>query len=445
MKLRVPLVDDQADIRDVLAQELASEGYETGSHASAASALSALDAGQWDVVLTDLLMPGMDGMLFLKEIKARNADISVIVMTAHGTVNAAVNAMREGASDFLVKPFDFSELKVRLERVEETRALRREVERLRKSSGSVEMIAESSGMKALLDRVQKAAASKASVLILGESGTGKECIALKLFELSLDAKKIFVARNCAAIPESLFESEMFGHKKGSFTGADKDRKGAFIEADGGTLFLDEIGDMNYPLQTKLLRTLQENLVHPIGSDKDIPVNVRIICATNKNLREACRTQAFREDLYYRLATVTLTVPPLRERREDIIPLARYFVRSLSGGTRSLSGAAEVRLQNNSWPGNVRELRSAIEQGIIFSAGNEIQPDELELQSILENPNEAPLSLAEAEKRQILQIMQRVNGNRTEAAKILKVARSTLLIKLHEYEKESSNPSGQLNS
>jgi two-component system response regulator HydG len=440
MSLRILVVDDQQDIREVMALELAGAGYHAEAHESAASALAALEKGQWDVVLTDLRMPNMDGIQFLKEIRARDSEIAVILITAHGTVNTAVDAMREGASDFLLKPFDFSQLKVRLERVEETRELRREVVRLRKSNSGAEMVAESPSMKLLLERVKKAAASKATVLILGESGTGKECIALKLYEQSTDAKKIFVARNCAAIPENLFESEMFGHKKGSFTGADKDRKGAFVEADGGTLFLDEIGDLSYNLQTKLLRAIQENIVHPVGSDKDVPVNVRIICATNKDLRESCKTHAFREDLYYRLATVTLNVPPLRERREDIIPLARYFVRFLSSGTRSLSAEAEDRLQNYNWPGNVRELRSAIEQGIIFSAGNEIQPDELGLQGQSSDPSaHAPQSLADAERRHILQILHSVNGNKTEAAKVLKMARSTLLVKLQSYEKSKFEP------
>ena len=441
MSLRILIVDDQADMREVMAQELAHAGYVIEAHESAASALAALEGGQWDVVLTDLVMPGIDGMQFLKEIRTRNAEISVILITGNGTVNLAVDAMREGASDFLQKPFAFNELKARLDRVEETRGLRREVAQLRKSNSSVEMIAESPSMKLLLERVRKAAASKATVLILGESGTGKECIALKLFELSRDAKRVFVARNCAAIPENLFESEMFGHKKGSFTGADKDRKGAFVEADGGTLFLDEIGDLSYTLQTKLLRTLQENVVHAVGSDKDYPVNVRIICATNKDLREACKTRAFREDLYYRMATVTLVVPPLRERREDIVPLARHFVRFLSSGTRTLSAAAEDRLQSYHWPGNVRELRAAIEQGIIFSAGNEIQPDELGLDGTAPGHLSPTLqSLAEAEKRHILQVMESVNGNKSEAAKVLQLARSTLLIKLQSFEKDvQANP------
>ena len=436
MSLRILIVDDQADMREVMSHELTHAGYVTEAHQSASSALAALETSQWDVVLTDLVMPGTDGMQFLKEIRTRNAEISVILMTGNGTVDLAVDAMREGASDFLLKPFAFNQLKARLDRVQELRDLRSELAQLRQTNSSVEMIAESPSMKLLLERVRKAAASKATVLILGESGTGKECIALKLFELSNNAKKIFVARNCAAIPENLFESEMFGHKKGSFTGADKDRKGAFIEADGGTLFLDEIGDLSYTLQTKLLRTLQENVVHPVGSDKDYSVNVRVICATNKDLREACKTRTFREDLFYRLCTVTLVVPPLRERREDIVPLARHFVRSLSSGTRSLNAATEDRLQSYNWPGNVRELRAAIEQGIIFSAGNVIQPDELGLQGGSPRQSSHTIqSLAEAERRHIMHVMESVNGNKTEAAKVLQMARSTLLVKLQSYERE----------
>jgi two-component system response regulator HydG len=241
-----------------------------------------------------------------------------------------------------------------------------------------------------------------------------------------------VARNCAAIPENLFESEMFGHKKGSFTGAESDRRGAFLEADGGTLFLDEIADLPSALQTKLLRAIQEKVIRPVGSDKDIPVNVRIICATNRDLLECCTNREFREDLYYRLATVTLTVPPLRDRREDIVPLARHFVRAFSDGLRNLTKAAEDRLVVYQWPGNVRELRSIMEQAVIFAAGSEINADEINLPGAGARINLAPQSLAEAERRHILSVLASVNGNKTEAAKALGLARSTLLVKLNSY-------------
>ena len=322
------------------------------------------------------------------------------------------------------------------ENLDMRRRLEAEVSELKRSAVSgVQLVAETPVMIQLLERVKKVAASEAAVLVLGESGTGKECIARMLHQLSPHSGKPFVARNCAAIPENLFESEMFGHKKGAFTGAESDRKGAFAEADGGTLFLDEIGDLSYVLQTKLLRAIQERTIRPVGSDKDIPVNVRIVCATNRDLRECLKTREFREDLFYRLATVTLTLPPLRERKDDIVPLARHFVRLLSGGTRSLAAAAEERLLGWEWPGNVRELRSSMEQAVIFAGGNEIQPDDLSLPGSHNGRIDlSPQSLAEVERRHILQVLGNASGNKTEAAKILGLARSTLVLKLQSYEK-----------
>lgn len=316
------------------------------------------------------------------------------------------------------------------------RQLEDEVSALKRDAFSgARMIAESPAMLDLLERVKKAAVSDVSILILGESGTGKECIARFLHAQSERAGKPFVARNCAATPENLFESEMFGHRKGAFTGADRDRTGAFVEADDGTLFLDEIGDLDYPLQTKLLRALQERVARPVGSDKDVPITARIICATNRDLREACRDRSFRQDLFYRIATVTLTVPPLRERREDILPLARHFVRVLSDDARRLTPPAENELLDYPWPGNVRELRSCVEQAVIFAAGTEIRPDDLNLPS----PGNATIdlgdrSLAEMERRHILKILEGCNGNKTEAARVLGLARSTLVVKLKAIER-----------
>ncbi len=295
-----------------------------------------------------------------------------------------------------------------------------------------QIVAEAPAMLGLLERVKKAAASYAGILIQGETGSGKECIALSLHRQSPRADKAFVARNCSAIPAGLFESEMFGHKKGSFTGADRDRKGAFMEADGGTLFLDEIGDLEYGLQTKLLRAIQEKIIRPVGSDKDISVDPRIICATNKDLREACKTNEFREDLYYRLVTVVLVVPPLRERREDIIPLARHFVGLASKWSRTLTPEAENRLRSYAWPGNVRELRSLMEQAVIFAAGTEIRVDELNFPASDEQIEEDTQTLSDVERRHILRVLKNCNGNRTDAAKALGLARSTLVLKLKGY-------------
>ena len=317
--------------------------------------------------------------------------------------------------------------------LEMRRRLEAEVTLLKRSAAGVQMIAEAQPMVLLLERVKKAAVSDAPVLIQGESGTGKEHIARMLHQQSPRSPKMFAARNCAAIPENLFESEMFGHRKGAFTGADSDRKGAFVEADKGTLFLDEIGDLNFALQTKLLRALQEKVIRPVGGDRDIPVDVRLVCATNKDLRECLKTKEFREDLFYRIATVTLTVPPLRERREDIVPLARYFVQHFSGGVRSLTPVAEEHLMAYTWPGNVRELRSIVEQAIIFAAGDEIQPDELNLPAKSDHIDLSSQRIADVERRHILNVLQNCGGNKTEAARILGLARSTLVLKLQSYQ------------
>jgi two-component system response regulator HydG len=320
------------------------------------------------------------------------------------------------------------------ENLEMRRRLEAEVTVLKRAaSQSAQLNAESTAMVNVLYRAKKAAESEAAVLILGESGVGKECVASLIHEQSPRAGKPFVARNCAAIPESLFESEMFGHKKGAFTGADKERQGAFFEADGGTLFLDEIGDLAYPLQTKLLRAIQERKVRPVGSDREYDVDLRIVCATNKDLRACCARREFREDLYYRLATVTLAIPPLRERREDIVLLARHFARAFSDGLRTLTPAAEERLSAYTWPGNVRELRSVIEEAVIFCARNQIDADDINIPA----PGSVHIqlggaSLAEAERRHILTVLERVGGNKSEAAKILQIARSTLLLKLNSY-------------
>ena len=305
------------------------------------------------------------------------------------------------------------------------------------ASPAGQLVAEAPIMLKLLERAKKAAASDAPILIQGETGSGKECIALLLHQHSARADKMFVARNCAAIPANLFESEMFGHKKGSFSGADHERNGAFIEADRGTLFLDEIGDLEYSLQTKLLRAIQEKIIHPVGSDRDVQVSPRIICASNKDLRECIKTKEFREDLFYRVATVVLNVPPLRDRREDIIPLARHFVGVASKWSHTLSPHAEERLLTYQWPGNVRELRSTMEQAVIFAIGNEIQANELEFPMSLEGIDETSQSLADVEMRHILQVMKKHNQNKSDAAKALKMARSTLMLKLKSFKSQTS--------
>ncbi|MCK6499545.1 MAG: sigma-54 dependent transcriptional regulator, partial [Nitrospira sp.] len=317
--------------------------------------------------------------------------------------------------------------------------LEAEVTRLKTAAAGVSLIAESPAMLALLDRLRRAADSDANILLLGETGAGKECLAHFVHTQSNLSGGPFVARNCAAIPEDLFESEMFGHVKGAFTGAAKDRKGAFREAEGGTIFLDEIGDLSYALQTKLLRAIQERTVRPVGADAEIPIRVRIVSATNRELRSAIRNRQFREDLYYRLATVTCVVPPLRERLKDIIPLARHFAKLLSGGTRWLSESAEEALRGQAWPGNVRELRASIEQAAIFASGSEIQPEDLALPTAAErislaagNRDGFVGTLADAERAHILRVLEVTGNNKNEAARVLQIARSTLTLKLKLY-------------
>lgn len=298
------------------------------------------------------------------------------------------------------------------------------------------LIAVSPSMLKFIERAKKAAASNASILIQGETGSGKECIAQMLHRESARVGKAFVARNCSAIPANLFESEMFGHKRGAFTGADHERHGAFVEADQGTLFLDEIADLEFSLQTKLLRAIQEMIIHPVGSDRDVQASPRIVCASNKDLRECIAAKTFREDLFYRVATITLNVPPLRERREDILPLARHFLNSESKASHTLSPAAERALVAYNWPGNVRELRALIDQALIFTERKEIQPEELNIPSVSNLPDERSDSLRDVEMRHILSVMKKCYQNKTDAARILKIARSTLLLKLQAYQNQT---------
>ncbi len=311
------------------------------------------------------------------------------------------------------------------------RLLKEEVQAERISGTGTQIVAASRAMGELLRRVEKAAKSQAAILILGESGSGKERIANLIHSASERSSRPFVAINCAAIPNELFESELFGHKKGAFSNA-VDRLGAFREADSGTLFLDEIGDLDYELQSKLLRAVQEKKVRPVGFDRDVPVDVRLICATNKDLPNAIARRQFREDFYYRIATVTLTVPPLRDRRDDIAPLARHFVRLFSDGTKALSSSAADWLAARDWPGNVRQLRGVIEQAVIFSEQNTIAISDLDGGRELGRINLSPNTLADVERRHIYAILKSVNGNKSETAKILGIARSTLVLKLKEY-------------
>jgi len=417
--LRVLLVDDDRDLLQLIAMRLTAAGYAVTAVESGQSALAALAVSRPQVVVTDLRMSGMDGMALFDAIHRDSPSLPVVILTAHGTIPEAVSATRRGVFSFLTKPF---EPKVLLDTVAEAMRLSSA------PSGSMEnwraeLITRSSSMEDLLSQAKRVAASDASVCIFGASGTGKELLARAIHRASPRAEAPFVAVNCGAIPEGLLESELFGHKKGSFTGAVSDRRGLFQAAQGGTLFLDEIGDMPLPLQVKLLRALEERKVRPVGSHENFDVDVRVIAATHRKLEERIASGEFREDLYYRLNVVKLYIPALAERREDIPLLANAFLTRL--GTRyrrghlAFSPEALELLVSAPWPGNVRQLLNVIEQAVALAA-TEVIPESLVRQA-LDAPDSGLTPLDEArrafERDYLVRILKITGGNITKAARL----------------------------
>jgi len=368
------IVDDEASVRKMLQIAFSRLGHRVETFADAGSALDFLEANPADVVITDLRMHGLSGMDFLKKVKQKWTEIEVIMITAHGTIENAIDAVRAGAFDFVQKPFEIAELELTVARAIDQRALRRENQELRRqlqSSGpeSVQFVAVSPAMKTVMELVLKAAPARASVLLTGDSGTGKERVARALHQLSGRKAGPFLAVNCGAIPETLLEGELFGHVKGAFTGADATHDGLFQAAGGGTLLLDEIGEMPLQLQVKLLRVLQERSVKPVGGTREIPVDVRVVAATNRNLEEDVRAGRFREDLYYRLNVVSIRVPSLSERREDIPTLADQLLSRLASEAAiirpRLSDEALQFFLSYAFPGNVRELENMLERAVVL--------------------------------------------------------------------------------
>ena len=416
----VLVVDDDADLLRLLGMRLQSAGYKPVPVASAEEALARLAVARPRAVITDLRMQGMDGMALFERIHATDPSLPVIILTAHGTIPDAVAAAQSGVFGYLTKPFEAPELLALLARAVGTGS---------PESGKTakqrfpDIVTASPLMNALLDEVALVAASEASVLIQGESGTGKEMLASAVHQASPRRRGPFVAINCAAIPEALLESELFGHAKGAFTGADSTRKGLFQTAQGGTVFLDEIGDMPLALQAKLLRVLQEREVRPVGSAQSVAVDVRIVSATHRDLEEAIRQQQFREDLYYRLNVVNLHIPPLRERREDIAPLAQHFVEKLGPkhGRRIVGFAPEALdlLMRADWPGNIRQLMNVVEQCCALCTTVRIPPA-LVARALRNKPTEI-LSYAEAkdrfEREYLVNLMKLTGGQVTEAARL----------------------------
>jgi DNA-binding NtrC family response regulator len=450
------VVEDKESMAQMLKDTLESEGYEVISAKTGTEGLKYLRESGIDLVLTDLKLPEKDGIEILRTSKEENQLTPVIVMTAFGSVETAVQAMKEGAFDFITKPFDIDHLLMLIKRALETQRVFTENILLREEFASKlglpKIVGKSAGITEVAQLVQKVALTKTTVLLLGESGTGKELFARAIHNLSHRRDYPFVPINCAAIPKNLLESELFGHEKGSFTGADAKKLGKFELADRGTIFLDEVGDMDHELQSKLLRAIQESEIERIGGVKTVKVDVRIVAASNRDLEKAVEDRDFREDLYYRLNVFPIQIPPLRERREDIPLLVEYFISryclELKTTQKDISKDALNILMNYRWKGNVRELENTLERAIILCDGDMITPEHIVLnqrpvpdsaeQWQLEGPLEdvAKRALRIVETRRIGEALRKTKGNKSKAAEILRVSYKTLLTKIKEYGIES---------
>jgi len=457
---RILVVEDEEKLRRVVQLHLDSFGYQVEGAANAEQGLP-LATGA-DLVITDLRMPGMDGIQFIKQLQARGVAAAVIVMTAHGSVENAVEAMKLGAADFLQKPFSLDHLTTVVEKVMAVQALRDENRRMRDELDDRyqfdNIIGRSAAMRDIFQTVERVAPTRATVLLAGESGVGKDMIARAIHHHSPRARHAFVKINCTALPENLMESELFGYEKGAFTGASVSKPGKFEQADQGTAFLDEIGDVPGNIQVKLLRILQEKQFERLGSNLTRNVDVRVIAATNVDLRAALEEGRFREDLYYRLNVVPISIPPLRQRREDIPFLALHFVNKLSKdlGSRAkeISPAAVDRLLEYSWPGNVRELENTIERSLVLASGETLQPSDMRIEAA-RNVNPAssatpsqnqPLlpegeTLEHWEQMMIKEAMRRANGNKSQAARMLGLTRNALRYRLSQMGMDGGSAEG----
>ncbi|MEW6746320.1 MAG: sigma-54 dependent transcriptional regulator [Planctomycetota bacterium] len=442
MSSRVLVVDDEPAIRDGLREILADAGHEAAGAADGASALESIEDHDFHVVIADIHMPGMDGLELLRRIRANYPHIEVILLTAHATYRMAVDAVKAGAYDFLTKPFDIDLVRLTVARALEHRQLLTQNELLEKEvqrlQGPTAIVGESPAFKRVLQIAERVAPTSSTVLITGETGTGKEVIARTIHERSRRRDKPFLTVNCGALNENLLESELFGYARGAFTGADRHSPGLFETANGGTFFLDEIGNITPAMQARLLRVLQEGEILRVGERTPRRVDVRVLAATNADLRTAVRAGEFREDLFYRLNVVWIELPPLRERPEDIPLLAQAFLERLSQKLnrrmRGFSPSALRRLQAHRWPGNVRELENTIERAIIMAPTPLIEEFDLPF-DIGDTPPETegpPLSLADLEREHILRVLKMTRGHQGNAATILGINRRTLYRKLQEY-------------
>jgi DNA-binding NtrC family response regulator len=442
---RILVVDDEANARSALAEILRDEGYGAETAADGFKALGKLEEFAPDVILTDLKMPGLDGIAFMEKARAASPGAVFVVMTAFGTITSAVEAVKKGAENYLTKPLDPTALTAVIERamekarlLQETRRLR---DRLRERNAFGHIVSSDPKMAAVLDLVQQVGPSKASVLITGESGTGKELIAEAIHLASPRAKMPFVRLHCAALAESLLESELFGHERGAFTGAVARREGRFKQADGGTLLLDEIGEIPHGTQVKLLRFLQERTFERVGGNETIKVDVRILAATNRDLKAEMARGAFREDLFYRLNVVTVELPPIRERRGDIAALASFFLLryAAENGKRieTISDDALDVLVSYAWPGNVRELENVIERAVVLGDSNQIEVRHLPSSLVPRDDRETlpPIpgsTIYEIERYAIFKTLEACGGSTSKAATVLGVSPRKIQYKLHEY-------------
>ncbi|NVN91689.1 MAG: sigma-54-dependent Fis family transcriptional regulator [Desulfuromonadales bacterium] len=447
MTPKILIIDDDTSLRRVLEYNLQQAGYEVTAAASGEEGLRLFAEVSPALVITDMKMPGMDGMQVLKNIKERSAETLVIIITAFGSVDIAVEAMKAGAYDYVTKPFNRDALKLTVDKALQFSRLATENRRLQSElidrSDFRTIVGSSPGMEKVFATVRKVADSEASVLISGESGTGKELVARSIHSQSGRRKGPFVAINCSAIPRDLLESELFGHVKGAFTGAIRDKSGKFQQAEGGTLFLDEIGDLPLELQPKLLRVLQEREVEPVGGPGPLKLDVRVLAATNLDMDQALASGNFREDLYYRLAVIPILLPPLRERRDDIPLLLRYFCTKHGCQQVVFDAPALAALSAYSWPGNVRELENMVERLLIMRNSDAITladlPENLGIRkqsssagaSVINLPAEG-YSLEQLEREVVVEALERNAWNQTAAARFLRIPRHTLIYRIEKY-------------
>lgn len=441
-KARILVVDDEAPMRESLKDWLTEDGYEVGLAASGQEAVAMAKEKEWDVILLDLKMPGMDGIETLRKLKSEEVgtDAQILMMTAYGTIDTAVQAMKEGAFDYLLKPFDPDQVEMEIRKIVSHRELMLENillrQKLEEREEFEEIVGKSEAMQRIFDLIRKVAPTDSTVLITGESGTGKELIARAIHGNSPRCYRPFIAVSCGALPDSILESELFGYEKGAFTGADRTKRGRFELAHQGTLFLDEVGDISLKTQIDLLRVLQEREFCRLGGHEPIKVDVRVIAATNRDLKKAIQENRFREDLYYRLNVISIHVPPLRERKEDIPLLVDAFIKkhslALNREPVKISPSALKLLMEYDWPGNVRELENVIERALVIGRGKQILPEDLPFGQKETRSREQPKALREVERLHIERILEETGWNVKQAAQLLEIDRQTLYNKMKRY-------------